>query len=105
MASIIFKPQQGDTIEVSAIPGASVMQLATSNAIPGIDAECGGSLSCATCHVYVDADWLERVGEPQDTEKVMLQFAHNQQDNSRLSCQIRYREDLNGLIVHIPERQ
>jgi len=81
------------------------MQLATSNAVPGIDAECGGSLSCATCHVYVREDWFERTGGPQGAEVDMLAFAEEPGPTSRLSCQIRYTDALDGLVVIIPANQ
>ena len=105
MGSVTYKAPDGESFTVEATPGTSIMQLATSNAIPGIDAECGGTLSCATCHVYVDLAWTERVGQAGETENVMLQFTHEQKPNSRLSCQIRYQESLDGLTLHIPEQQ
>ena len=90
---------------LAAEPGVSVMQVATSHALAGIDADCGGSLSCATCHVYVDEGWFERVGEPGATEREMLEFAESPGPTSRLSCQIRYTHALDGLIVRLPESQ
>lgn len=105
MGSVTYKTPDGKSLTVAATPGASIMQLATSNAVPGIDAECGGSLSCATCHVYVDDAWTEKVGPPGETERVMLQFTSDQKSNSRLACQIRYCQDLDGLTLHIPDRQ
>ena len=105
MGIVTYITPDGESFTVAATPGISIMQLATSNAIAGIDAECGGSLSCATCHVYVDLAWTEGVGQPGKTENVMLQFTHEQRSNSRLSCQIRYQENLDGLVLHIPEQQ
>ena len=81
------------------------MQLATSQGVPGIVAECGGSMSCATCHVYVDPDWFGVTGPPGDAERAMLDFAEEPAETSRLSCQIRYTDLLDGLIVRIPVSQ
>ncbi len=75
------------------------------NSIPGIDAECGGACACATCHVYVDDAWSERVGGPEPMEEDMLDFAFDVRPTSRLSCQIKMSDDLDGLVVHVPERQ
>lgn len=102
---ITFKTFDGDTYEIETDSRMSVMRIATSNAIPGIDAECGGSLSCATCHVYVDADWQNKIDTPTRTELDMLSFAEQPQANSRLSCQIPFTKALDGLVIHIPERQ
>lgn len=105
MGTIIYITAEGERIELEASAGITVMQLATAHGVPGIEAECGGSLSCATCHVYVDDDWYARTGPPGDTERDMLVFADDPQETSRLSCQIRYSEALDGLIVRIPEHQ
>ena len=102
---VTYITHNGEPIVVAAIDGASVMQIATSNAVPGIDAECGGSLSCATCHVYVDEDWYRLVGPPSATEKDMLEFVEEPADNSRLSCQIKFTQALDGLVVRVPEQQ
>ena len=85
--------------------GSTVMENAVRNSVPGIEAECGGACACATCHVYVDADWAERVGAPEAMEEDMLDFAHDVRPTSRLSCQIRMSDALDGLVVHVPERQ
>lgn len=105
VGKVTFISTDGDAFEFEATAGVSVMQIATANAVPGIDAECGGSLSCATCHVYVDEAWAELTGEPSDTESAMLEFAEEPKANSRLSCQIKYADTLDGLVVHIPESQ
>lgn len=105
MGTVTYITADGERIEIEASPEITVMQLATAHGVPGIEAECGGSLSCATCHVYVDAGWYERIGSPGQSERDMLEFAEDPQENSRLSCQIRYQESLDGLIVRIPERQ
>ncbi len=78
---------------------------AVQNNIPGIDADCGGACSCATCHVYIDDAWREKVGEPSDLEQSLLDFAHNAQASSRLSCQVEVTDDLDGLVVRMPEVQ
>jgi 2Fe-2S ferredoxin len=91
------------TIEVKA--GLSVMEGAVKNNIPGIDADCGGACACATCHVYVDAAFADKVGKPSAMEESMLDFAENVEPNSRLSCQIKVGPDLDGLIVRMPESQ
>jgi 2Fe-2S ferredoxin len=105
MGTITFIAADGERYEVEADAGITVMQAATSQGIPGIDAECGGSLACATCHVYVEPAWLERLNPPGDTERQMLAFAHEPNDTSRLSCQIRFTDALDGLAVHIPASQ
>jgi len=105
MGTVIYITPEGHRYELHASPGITVMQLATAHGVPGIEAECGGSLSCATCHVYVDDDWYGRTGSPGATERDMLEFAEEPQATSRLSCQIHYSEVLDGLIVRIPERQ
>ena len=102
---VTYITHTGKGIVIAASEGISIMQLATSNAVPGIDAECGGSLSCATCHVYIPDDWLSIVGPPSATEKDMLEFAEEPAANSRLSCQIKFTSALDGLTVHIPEEQ
>ncbi len=105
VGKVTFKTVDDETYVVDAIPGMSIMRIATSNAIPGIDAECGGVLSCATCHVYVDAEWFDRTGAPKPAERDMLTFAEQTRTNSRLSCQIAFTEALDGLVIQIPERQ
>lgn len=106
MAKIVFIAADGTArTEVEAMNGASVMETAIRNDIPGIDGDCGGACACATCHVYVDEDWLDAVGTPSDIEEDMLDFAYDVRPNSRLSCQIRMGNDLDGLVVQVPERQ
>ena len=90
---------------VEAEIGATVMETAIRNAVPGIEAECGGACACATCHVYIDEEWTERVGPPEAMEEDMLDFAFDVRPTSRLSCQIRMKAALDGLTVHVPERQ
>ncbi|TDQ34868.1 2Fe-2S ferredoxin [Phyllobacterium brassicacearum] len=105
MAKITFVTFDGARIEANAENGSTVMENAIRNAVPGIDAECGGACACATCHVYVDEDWTSVAGDPEAMEEDMLDFAYDVRPNSRLSCQIRVSDDLDGLIVHVPERQ
>ena len=81
------------------------MLAAVSNGVPGIDADCGGSCSCATCHVFVHPEWQDRVGETNLTEEAMLSLSPDKKENSRLSCQIQVTEELDGLIVETPEFQ
>ena len=85
--------------------GSTVMENAVRNSVPGIEAECGGACACATCHVYVDDAWTAAVGPAEHMEEDMLDFAFDVRPNSRLSCQIRIRDDLDGLVVRTPERQ
>ncbi|MBC2886671.1 (2Fe-2S)-binding protein [Ochrobactrum sp. CM-21-5] len=106
MTKITFVSADGATkTEIEAENGSSVMEAAIRNGIPGIDAECGGACACATCHVYVDEDWAETVGAPDAMEEDMLDFAYEVRPTSRLSCQIRVTNDLDGLVVQVPERQ
>lgn len=105
MVKISYTDHEGTTREVEAKVGETVMETAVKNSIPGIDADCGGACACATCHVYVDEAFMAQVGQPEDMEQSMLDFAENVQPNSRLSCQITVSEDLDGLHVTTPESQ
>ncbi|MBV9993617.1 MAG: 2Fe-2S iron-sulfur cluster binding domain-containing protein [Caulobacteraceae bacterium] len=105
MAKITYIEFSGTERVVEVAKGLSVMEGAIKNNIPGIDADCGGACACATCHVYVDEAWREKVGERSDMEESMLDFAENVQPNSRLSCQIKVSDELDGLIVRTPESQ
>jgi ferredoxin, 2Fe-2S len=105
MVNITFIEHNGEKRTVDAEPGATVMETAIKNMIPGIEAECGGACACATCHVYIDDAWREKVGPPTPMEEDMLDFGYDVRENSRLSCQIRVTEELNGLVVTTPERQ
>ena len=105
MSKVIFTSAQGAVTEIEATPGDSVMETAVRNGVPGIEAECGGACACATCHVYVDEAWVAATGEPEPMEEDMLDFAADPKPTSRLSCQIRIRDDLDGLIVRTPARQ
>ena len=105
MAKITFVDHTGESRTVEIENGATVMEAAIRNAIPGIEAECGGACACATCHVYVDEAWREATGKPSAMEESMLDFAEEVEPNSRLSCQIRVSDALDGLIVRLPENQ
>ncbi len=105
MAKITYIEFNGTEHVVDVAPGLSVMEGAVKNLIPGIDADCGGACACATCHVYVDPEWVDKTGAPNEMEVSMLDFAEDVKDNSRLSCQIEVSEDLDGLVVRLPESQ
>jgi 2Fe-2S ferredoxin len=105
MAKITFIGADGRRYEVSAENGSTVMENAIRNGVPGIEAECGGACACATCHVYVDEAYRSVTGEPEPMEQDMLDFAYDVRPNSRLSCQIRVSDPLDGLVVTVPERQ
>ncbi len=95
----------GEARTIDAEEGSTVMESAIRNAIPEITAECGGGCACATCHVYVDEKWTDLTGKPSDQEEDMLDFAYKVQPNSRLCCQIKVTQELDGLVVTTPERQ
>ena len=105
MPRITFVDFEGTERTVDAHNGDSVMEAATSNDLPGIDADCGGACACATCHVYVAAEWMDVVGKPDDLEAEMLEVAEEVQETSRLSCQIKITDELDGLVVTTPESQ
>ncbi|QQQ17963.1 (2Fe-2S)-binding protein [Brevundimonas vitis] len=105
MAKITYIEFDGSEHVVDVKPGLSVMEGAIRNNVPGIDADCGGACACATCHVYVDEAFQEAAGKASAMEESMLDFAENVQPNSRLSCQIRVSDALDGLIVRLPESQ
>lgn len=105
MAKITFIQHNGTEQTVEAQPGMSVMESAVKNGVAGIDADCGGACACATCHVYVDPSWLEKAGTRTEMEEDMLDFAFDVRDNSRLSCQIKVTDAIDGLVVRVPEKQ
>jgi ferredoxin, 2Fe-2S len=105
MTTIHYREHNGTVRTVEAENGSTVMETAIKNSIPGILAECGGACACATCHVYVDEAFMPLVGEPEPMEEDMLDFAYDVRPNSRLSCQIRVRDELDGLTVTTPEKQ
>lgn len=106
MPHVIYVQPDGREMPAQMVVGTTVMLGAIQASIPGIEAECGGALDCATCHVYVGPDWLERLDGPSDDEDALLDgVAAKRQPESRLSCQIEMTDALDGLIVHLPERQ
>jgi 2Fe-2S ferredoxin len=105
MAKITFIEHNGTARTVEAENGSTVMEAAIRNSVPGIEAECGGACACATCHVYVDEAWQGVVGSPAPPEEDMRDLAFDVRANSRLSCQIKVSDALDGLVVRTPERQ
>ena len=105
MVKIKFIEHSGQEYDVETNSGASVMIAAVSNGVPGIDADCGGECSCATCHVMVNSDWVAKAGGPNESEDSMLDLNPERASNSRLSCQMTVSDDLDGLIVDLPEFQ
>jgi 2Fe-2S ferredoxin len=105
MVTVTYTQNDGTSKDVTVKIGQSVKDGAVNNLIPGIFAECGGACACATCHVYIDNQWVDRVGPAGDVEKEIIEFAEGVQENSRLSCQINISEALDGLIIHVPEEQ
>ena len=105
MTKITYKDQQGISKTIDVENGLTVMEGAIQNDIPGIDADCGGSMSCATCHVYVEEKWLDKLPKAEDAEVDMIDMAHEPKKNSRLSCQIIVSDELEGLTVTTPDKQ
>ena len=105
MAKIIYIEHNGTNHTVDVQNGLTVMEGAVQNNIPGIDADCGGSMACATCHVYVKEDWLDKLPKKEDGEEDMLDMAFEPKNNSRLSCQLIVSDELDGLEVNIPSKQ
>ena len=105
MAKITYIEHNGKSHSVEVKNGLSVMEGAVQNNIPGIDADCGGSMACATCHVYVKEEWFDKVNIKSEGEDDMLDQAYEPNKQSRLSCQISVTDDIDGLIVNLPEKQ
>ena len=105
MAKITYIEHDGKTHTIEVANGLSVMEGAVQNNIPGIDADCGGSMACATCHVYVEEKWLDKLPKPEEGEIDMIDMAFEPKKNSRLSCQLIVTDELNGLVVTTPEKQ
>jgi 2Fe-2S ferredoxin len=107
MPRVTYIEFSGTEHQVEVPLGLPVMRGAVNHGVPGIDADCGGECACATCHVYIDPDWVERIGGPPSgsMEESMLSFAAAAAPNSRLSCQIAMREELDGLVVRMPDGQ
>ena len=105
MAKITYVEHNGKSHSLNVDSGLTVMEGAVQNNIPGIDADCGGSMACATCHVYVKEDWLDKLPIKEDGEEDMLDMAFEPKTNSRLSCQLVVSDELYGLTVNIPSKQ
>ena len=105
MPKITYNDSQGNSKTIEVDNGLSVMEGAIQKDIPGIDADCGGSMACATCHVYVEDKWLDKIPKAEDAENDMIDMAFEPKKNSRLSCQIIVNEELDGLEVTTPEKQ
>ena len=105
MAKITYSDQKGNSKTIEVENGLSVMEGAIQNDIPGIDADCGGSMACATCHVYVEEKWLDKLPKAEEGEIDMIDMAFEPKKNSRLSCQLIVNEKLDGLQVTTPEKQ
>jgi 2Fe-2S ferredoxin len=105
MPKIKYVEHDGTEHEVDAALGSTVMNAALDSLVPGIDADCGGECSCATCHVMIRDEWMAKVGKPGETEESMLDLNPERQGNSRLSCQIEVVDALDGLVVDLPEFQ
>lgn len=106
MTQITFITSDSEQVVIDAEYGDCVMELARSNDIDGITAECGGEMMCATCHVYVHENWLEKTGEAPEDERELLDFASCEiKETSRLACQIKISEKLDGLVLYLPESQ
>ena len=105
MPKITYITSDAKVHEIEVQKGLTVMEGAVQNDIPGIDADCGGSMACATCHVYVKEDWFDKINKKNEGEDDMLDQAYEPKKNSRLSCQIIVSDDLDGLVVDMPEKQ
>ena len=105
MPKITYVEHGGSEHVVEVSTGLTVMEGARDNNIPGIDADCGGSMACATCHVYVDDKWFDKIPKAEDAENDMIDMAFEPKKNSRLSCQIIVNDELDGLEVTTPEKQ
>tara|TARA_B100000700_G_C14634243_1_gene664295 strand:+ start:52 stop:372 length:321 start_codon:yes stop_codon:yes gene_type:complete len=105
MSKITYIDSSGNSKTIDVANGLSVMEGAIQNNIPGIDADCGGGMACATCHVYVKEEWLNKLDKPEDAEQDMIDMAFEPKKNSRLSCQIIVTDELDGLKVTTPEKQ
>ena len=105
MTKVVFVEHDGSEHAVDAEDGTSLMQAAVNNLVPGIDADCGGECSCATCHVIVTDEWFDKVGDSSALEASMLELTPERSSTSRLACQIEIREELDGLRVRLPEFQ
>ena len=105
MPKITYQDTKGNSKTIDVESGLTVMEGAIQNNIPGIDADCGGSMACATCHVYVEEKWLDQLPKAEEAEVDMIDMAFEPKKNSRLSCQLIVSEELDGLVVNTPSKQ
>ena len=105
MSKITYIDSSGNSKTIDVENGLSVMEGAVQNNIPGIDADCGGGMACATCHVYVKEEWFNKLDKPEDAEQDMIDMAFEPKKNSRLSCQLIVSDKLDGLIITTPSKQ
>ena len=105
MTKITYIESNGKSHQIDVANGLTVMEGAVQNNIPGIDADCGGSMACATCHVYVKEDWFNRLPKKENGEEDMIDMAYEPNKFSRLSCQITISDELDGLVVQLPKKQ
>ena len=105
MPKITYIDSSGNKKTIEVQKGLSVMEGAVQNNIPGIDADCGGSMACATCHVYVKEEWFDKLPKKEDGEEDMIDMAYEPNKFSRLSCQLIVSDELEGLVVNLPEKQ
>jgi 2Fe-2S ferredoxin len=105
MALVKFVTHDGNEVEANVNTGDSIMTAAIDNGIDAIVAECGGACACATCHCYIDEAWTDKVSPAEEIEKEMLDCALDTKDNSRLSCQVVMTDEMDGIVVHLPEKQ
>ena len=105
MTKITYKDYQGNSKTIDVDNGLSIMEGAIQNDVPGIDADCGGSMACATCHVYVADDGFDRIPKAEEAEVDMIDMAFEPKKNSRLSCQLIVSDELEGLIITTPAKQ
>ena len=105
MPKITYKDYEGNSRTIEVENGLTVMEGAIQKEIPGIDADCGGSMACATCHVYVEEEWLNKIPKAEEAEVDMIDVAFEPKKNSRLSCQLMVTDELDGLVVTTPTKQ
>ena len=105
MSKITYIEHSGETHTIDVANGLTVMEGAVQNNIPGIDADCGGSMACATCHVYVKEEWFNKLTKKESGEEDMIDMAYKPNKFSRLSCQLTVSDELDGLVVQLPEKQ
>ena len=105
MPKITYIEHSGKSHTIDVAKGLSVMEGAIQNNIPGIDADCGGGMACATCHVYVKEEWFDKLSKKEDGEEDMLDMANEPNKFSRLSCQLTVSDELEGLVVNLPVKQ